>query len=75
MEGAVDVNVWMSDFANLLEHKVSSLLHDYYDSTYSDGCRESDPIVTVRIDEKKNYAETNKNKWNRDLTLLFLSLR
>jgi len=62
MEDATNVNEWLSEFAHLLEHKLPGLLLESYNTTLNEGCLETEPIVTVNIEEKETYAETNKNQ-------------
>jgi hypothetical protein len=62
MEGASSLDEWLSKFADLLEHKLPALLLERYNAKSRDGCLETEPLVTVTIEEKNTYAETNKNQ-------------
>lgn len=62
MEGASSLDEWLSKFADLLEHKLPALLLERYNAKSRDGCLETEPLVTVTIEEKNTYAETSKNQ-------------
>jgi hypothetical protein len=62
MEGASNLNEWLSKFADLLEHKLPGLLLEHYNTTSRDGCLQTEPLVTVTIEEKDTYAETKNNQ-------------
>lgn len=57
MEGATDLNEWLSEFASLLAHRLPSLLLEYFGIRHANGCLESEPRVTVTIEEKRRDEE------------------